>query len=237
MKIAFSTTCTSGYVQYMRVLIKSVLFNNPDFDYDYLIWTDGSISLADMNYFKSLYDKIHFIKIDKGKYAGYKKGVKCFSMECFFPRGYDKIIYNGADMLCKKSVKEIVDFDTDGKLGLQIENRRYGSYNNGCMIVPKELMTVDNYNGLMNNNYENSPIFGTDQKIIQLFFKKDIIKTPLEFNTLISELEFSKWDDIIFLHYIYKPNRDDFLSRSSQKLLDLWQSYEKMEVNECRPKK
>ena len=40
MKIAVAVTCTNGYMVLLDHLIKSVLKHNPDFDKDFLVFTD-----------------------------------------------------------------------------------------------------------------------------------------------------------------------------------------------------
>ena len=88
-----------------------------------------------------------------------------------------------------------------------------------------------NYQRLLESDYsKETRVFGTDQKAINLFFEDQIIATPNIFNTLISEVEFVRRADIIFLHYIYKPYRPDFMERTKHgaEFLKLWKKYEAM---------
>ena len=101
MKLAISATCSDGYVIFLDHLIKSILRHNPEFNKDFLIFCDGRLRKENRKYLTGLYKGFIFKDVDYNLYQEYgKSDMRFYSLECFNQRGYDRIIFWGADMLC-----------------------------------------------------------------------------------------------------------------------------------------
>jgi len=208
MKIAVSTTCSDGYVVLLDHLIKSVLKHNPKFNKDFLIFCDGRLRKENRDYLKKLYKKFKFVDCEWETYEkNYKGSIKYYSIESFALPNYDRVIYWGSDMLCMKSLDELFEVaETIGGIAMPKE-RRSGMYNNGSMIIGKEYLNVATYGNLLGFDIGKFPGHLQDQKLYNFFFK-DVQEIDLKFNTLVSETDFISKNEIVLLHYIYKPTQE-----------------------------
>jgi lipopolysaccharide biosynthesis glycosyltransferase len=185
------------------------------------------LSKESRNKILSIYDKVKFKDVDGDLYVKNKKeNIKYYSIECFNLKGYDKVIFQGADMLCLNSIDDLVNYECD--LGMIREKRRPTSFNNGNMIVGKKYINNKVYNELLKADYSEYKNFGVDQKLYNLYFKDKITETPQKFNTLVSEVDFLEFEEIIFLHYIFKPIYKEGQERLTQKLIDIWTKYKEL---------
>lgn len=230
MKIAVSTTCSDGYSIFLDHLIKSILKHNPGFDKDFFIFCDARLCQKNRDHFKSLYNGFIFKDVDNTVYEQNHKGsIKYYSIEAFGLTDYDRVIYWGADMLCMRSLDELwIEAEGEFEVAMTKEWRRGDDlpYNNGGMIIGKQHLTGDTYRKLIGHNVHDKPGHLTDQKLYNYFFAGRITKIERKYNTLVSELEFSLWRDIIMLHYIFKPTTPNGRSRLKKECLDAWREYD-----------
>lgn len=232
MKIAVSTTCSDGYVIFLDHFIKSILKHNPGFDKDFLIYCDARLKQSNRNLLSELYSGFKFVDVDYTLYQNNNKSdMKFYSIECF-QQTYDRIIYWGSDMLCLKPLDELFKIaeDIEG-IAMPKERRRGGTlpYNNGSMIIGKECLNKKTYAGLLGFNTDTHRSHLKDQKLYNLFFKDKIKEIHQKYNVLVSELDFIEWDEILLLHYIYKPVQKietDQLKNCGHNLLKLWRAYD-----------
>jgi lipopolysaccharide biosynthesis glycosyltransferase len=231
MNIGFATVCTDGYVKLLQVFLHSILKHNPDFKHPFYIFTDKEKLTADNEKaLKSVYSNVVFKYPDKQKYINHNKGdIKYFSLESF-NLDHDFIIYLGCDVLCLKKLDVLYDLlNTLDKhetfIGMTKEKRRVNTFNNNCMIIPKVFLNKGIYNKLLGYECKDDTIYGTDQKLFYGFFKKNVIEIDQLFNTLVSEAEYIDFNEILFLHYIYKPTNDN-TKMLKPYLLKIWKKYE-----------
>lgn len=226
-KIAFACTLSDNYIPLFKNLINSILRNNPGFDLDYFVFCDNRLSEYNRALLKCIYDRLIFRNIDSDLYFQYNKGnIKYFSIECFALNGYDRVIFQGADMLCIGNINPILEFECD--IGMNKERRRPGSFNNGNMIVSSKYINHETYVGLLDADYSAVAQYGTDQKLYNQYFRGLITETPLEFNTLVTEVGYTSIDKVIFLHYIHKPTHKkgrEFYQGGNRYLMDIWHEY------------
>jgi lipopolysaccharide biosynthesis glycosyltransferase len=234
MKIAVSTTCSDGYVIFLEHFIKSILEHNPKFEYDYYVFCDARLSQKNRENLLSIYKNFKFQSVDYSIYQDKQKAhMKYYSIEMFNIPGYDRIIYWGADMICKNSLHDLfqVAKDIDG-VAMPKEKRRNTSpcpFNNGSMIIGKKYIANGTYQKLLNFNNMVSPYNLTDQKLYNRFFDKKIEEIDQKYNVMVSELEFIKWDDILILHYFHKPTTNigrKALNEFDKRLVLLWREYD-----------
>jgi lipopolysaccharide biosynthesis glycosyltransferase len=232
MNIAVSTTCSDGYAVFLDHLIKSILEYNPKFDRDFVVFCDPRLCEQNRIHLKTIYPKFIFKDVDYYKYQEKNKAnMKFYSIECFNLE-YDRIIYWGSDMLCLNKLDSLLKLAEDIKgVAMPKENRRGSStpFNNGSMIVGQEYLNKDTYEDLLNADFSHKPEHLKDQKLYNYFFEGKIQKIDLKYNVLVSEIDWVDWDDIVLLHYIYKPTVDvsiKNLNKIDPKLYKIWAKYD-----------
>lgn len=221
--IAFTTTLSDNYVPLFRALLNSILKNN-NFNSDYIIFCDERLNKFNRINLCQMYSRLRFREIDKLKYFNSNKGhIKYYSIECFALRGYDRVIYQGADMLCIKNHNELLEIDCN--IGMTKEKRRPTSYSNGNMIIGKKYLNDKTYNDLLAADYQHVEMYGTDQKLFNCFFKNDIQPYEQKFNVIVTETDFLPFEDIVYLHYIHKPTLEKGRNNLKPGLVELWNEY------------
>lgn len=228
MKIAFATTCTDIYAEYLRVFLKSIIKNNHNFDIPVYVFTNSE-SLSEENRIKllSTYEKIIFHEVNHDTYETFSKGnVKYYSIECFrLPAEFDKVVYFGCDVLCLRTISPLLQVCEEIEdIGMTREKRR-PCFNNNCMIIDRKHINADTYYQLIEADYSKIDTYGTDQKLFNCYFAGKIKEIQHKFNVLVTEVNEIKEQDIIFLHYIHKPLSEKGRKNLSQKQINLWESY------------
>lgn len=194
-----------GYFELMKTCLKSILKHNPGFGLTFFIFHDKTVTKEMRKELDGIYWNIEFVEVNVEKYHKNKK-FKCtfYSIESFYPRGYDRIIFIGADCLCMNSIEPMLKVNVP--IGMPREKRRPEIFSNGIMIIGKENITKNRYNDLLETNYDHIKHFGTDMKLYNLFFKGQITEVEYRFDVVDTECpEFIDLQDVIFLHFINKP--------------------------------
>lgn len=233
MKVALACSCSTGYVVFLNVLLKSILKNNPDKQYPFFVFChkegqeDGCHSLMDWDRYnlKQIYPWIEFVDVDQSRHL-WREGSKCikyYSLEAFGLEGFDKVIYFGADMLNVKSLDSMINFE--GDLCMTREDRRRSTFNNGGMIIGKKYLSKQIADELVSYKPPVSDkYFGTDQALLCHYFEGKITEAPRSFNCLVTEPMNS--NEVVNWHYIIKPTTSNFVERCGTDLLLLWQRYQ-----------
>ena len=232
MNIAVSTTCSDGYVIFLAHFIRSILKHNPKFNYDFVVFCDPRLSQVNRDKLKNLYCNFIFHDVDYNLYQDKRKShMKYYSIE-MFNLDYDRVIYWGSDMLCVNSLHDLfhVAKDIEGVAMPKEKNREDGNYNfnNGSMIIGEQYTNNDTYTKLLDYDNLKPPYNLTDQKLYNNFFK-DITEIDQKYNTLVSEVQHIVWDEIVILHYIYKPivpASIGQLNNADKRLFSLWRQYD-----------
>lgn len=238
MKIAVACSLSNSHVIFLDHFVKSILDHNPKFNKDWLIFyreTDNiyRLSLSEKNrkHLLSLYPKFKFIPVDLDQYTKYGKSeVIYYSIELFNQTEWDRIIWWGADMLCLGKLGQLFKF-AKGITGVAMtREKRRGCWNNGSMIVGREFLNKKTYRELLtfeHGHQRYKKYYGHDQKIYNIYFKyPKIKKVHQKWNTLVSEIDFIKKDDIRIMHYFYKPTLDVGRHHLTKWQIDLWEKYD-----------
>lgn len=229
MKTALVCSCSTGYVWFLKTLLKSVKANNGmKYPFIVLCHEDGRGWKPLFNYereeLKAIYPGTVFMDIDPTKYierfgCNY---LKYFSVEAFGLDEYDQVIYFGADMLNLKPLYEMEIYRPGCGLLITREIKRPDTFNNGGMIIRKPFLDKSLPEKLIMHDGRKGT--GNDQALIASYFEGKITESDPRFNVLISAIV----DDPVNLHYYIKPNEASFISRCGQELFDLYEKYRLM---------
>lgn len=228
MNLVFATTCTDSYVELLTVFIKSILRHNPEFDKTFYVFHDQRLSFESQEELIRHYMGFKFMSIWNPNYSFHgKNNPKYFSLECFNLQdmGIDKIVYFGCDVICKGDISPLYEAAENVEtIGMSKEKRR-PCFNNNCMIIDKSIIDKKVYGDLLKHSTENLGTFGTDQAVLNVYFKNKITETEHRFNVLVTEINEIKWEEIIFLHYIHKPTNKIGRSNLGEHLVNVWEDY------------
>jgi lipopolysaccharide biosynthesis glycosyltransferase len=225
--IAFATVCTDGYEKYLAAFLRSLKAKNKGINVPfYVITTEDKLCKLSRTMLSKIYPNIIFNHVDEDKYFfNNKANVRYYSIDLFKIKGYEKVIYFGCDVICMDSISELFSIQVDN-IAMTREQRRQETFNNNCMIVNGSLCNDETYYALLTADYsENDRVYGTDQKVYTLYFDGKIRELPQKWNTLVSESELIEKEEIKFLHYIYKPDRDDSTLNLHQWQIDEYNKY------------
>jgi lipopolysaccharide biosynthesis glycosyltransferase len=210
-----------NYLDMAYVLIKSILHQNPWFNYPFHIFHITPLSDYDIDDFNLLYPGVEFHRIDIDAYPPAKRYPKFLSFEAFLLPG--KTVFIDADMLCLGSLEGIDTFEDEGLL--MVREKRRDTFNAGFMIINENMKSNDNYLGLLDTDYGHVDYFGNDQKSINLYFKDRITYMEQRWNVLITELDDLPLARVVFLHMIHKPHFFKEHDATYADLFKLWDEY------------
>ena len=118
--IALVSTLNKDYVLGFKVFLYSIVKNNPNISYDYVIFNEGDLTDADITELKQIYSKVIVKEIDTAyyndcKFQAYRnwKINPAHRLEIFKLGQYDKIIFFDTDMLCTGSIEELFTMNCD----------------------------------------------------------------------------------------------------------------------------
>ena len=215
MKVSFVTVATPPYIQYLKVMLHTFMENSGLADPSrpmYIIHHEiGPVKKKEL---KAICPQVVFVAIDVEKWTALKKrNPKYWSLASFgmvHPAAVDRLIYFDADLVFVKPVTELLEVKV--KLGMVHEKRR-NCFNAGLMVIDRSVLDRELLDTLLDIHKVRGE-FGHDQWIINDFFKGKIDPLPMEFNTLLSELDFlTDRSDAKILHYIYKPDCEERATR------------------------
>ena len=223
MKVAFAVSCNNLYVNCLFALLKSIVKNDPDFNYDFWV-IDSGLSDINKEKMRGIYSNIMFKSYDETIYHEHRKeNLKYRSIEMFSITGYDKVIQLGADCILLNPVTDLVNEECD--IGMPREKLRNNMFSSGIMIIGKKYLNKETYMGLLKASYDKVVMFGTDMKLYNCYFNDNITEIDYHYNVMVSEHTLPEWDlgKTIFLHYCHKPQatRD----KLPMYLYELWDGY------------
>lgn len=231
MKRALATVCTEGYVYFLTALLKSIIKNSAYRD-EFIVFVDDTMTATLKDTLSSIYPRIVFVDVPveafhkAGKYRKQFYGLMAFGLE-----GYDRVVYLGADMICLKPFEDI--FNVPGPLSMTRELARPSTLNSGAMVISREIMGPDVFASLLKISYPDDympEIYGSDQRLIQIYFKGRINVHDNKYNALVTETNHLPIDRAVFLHYVVKPNHPTFINRCGREAFDLWADINNAEV-------
>lgn len=217
MKTCFAMVITRNYFSMAQVALRSLRLNS-GFDIPCFIFcTDKNNhqtidSRIDELYV--IYNNLIIQKVDTEKYIQHGKGwAGYWSHEIFNIKGYDRIIFSDADVICLGRLTDIPTVD----LGMVWEVPRKQFFA-GFVSVGKKYLNAETYEAILRHQ-KKSGTWGRDQAVYNEYFKKDEITELHMKYTIVTN---KKCDDMRMLHYIFKPGPT---SRLSSEYRDLWTTH------------
>ena len=217
IKTCFAMVITRNYLTMAQVALRSLRLNS-GFDIPcYIFCTDNADPSQDYQSIDyrtdalfALYDNLIIQKVDTEKYKQYgKEWPGYWSHEVFNIKGYDRVIFSDADVICLGKLTDLPVVD----LGMVFENPR-NQFFAGFLSVGKKYLNAETYNAVL--KHQKKPgTWGRDQAVYNEYFKKgEITELPGKYTTVTNK----KCDDIRMLHYIFKPGPTSRLSPDYRKL-------------------
>jgi len=215
IKTCFAMVITSNYFPMAQVALRSLRLNSGlgdipcyvfCFDRNDHYWSIDSR----LDELMVLYDnKLIVQRVDAKKYAQHGKVWPGYwSHEMFNIKGYDRVIFTDADIICLGSLTSVPVVD----LGMVWEEPR-NQFFVGFVVVGKKYLNTETYEAVLKHQ-KKPETWGRDQAVYNEYFRKDeVTELDLKYNTVTNK----KSDDIRMLHYIYKSGSGQ-LSPEYQKL-------------------
>lgn len=240
MKIALATLLDDNFIIGLRIFIKSLLKNNPWFNYDFIVF-DGGLSESGKKRILEFYDKIIIKKINKDNYKNVRWSkvnkllkISVYKMENFRLYDYDRIVYMDVDMLVIGDISELFNFEGDIGGCRQYKTSLDGlakNINAGVYVINKNLINEETYKGLIKASEYGYNM--ADQIPLNNYFRNRMTILPKMYNVEKRILHTKNCKDILknarVIHYVgskpwqlIKPNKQEM---QYKELEDIWKSY------------
>lgn len=231
MKIALVSLITEDFYPGFVGFIKSLLVNNPSFNYEFLLLHEG-VTKEFMNRCQVYYSRLKFKKLDLGKYTKIDMSrthdrlkSTYYKLEIFNLVEYDRIVFIDLDTVVIGNILPLFLDCQDKIYGAQaynyIKDNLSNRINSGVMVINKEAINEETYSGLIDTAQKGFSM--PDQKTINIYFKGEISYLGKGFN-IEKRMYYSKryqygleYDNIRILHYvsskpwdIEKEDKEDF---------------------------
>lgn len=180
---------TKDFIVGYRVFIQSFLKHNPWFDHDIVIMP-FDLTDKDIEYVRSFYDKIKFVKPLYDNYRNInKKGLRYekfvynyYKLDIFTYTKYEKIVSVDCDMLVQGDISELfIKKYGLGAVPIFTKNdRRRGEFNGGLIVIDSGFNNEINYNKVLRQiiyPYEHA-----EQDILNNVFRKSYMVIPKTYN-------------------------------------------------------
>jgi lipopolysaccharide biosynthesis glycosyltransferase len=225
---AFFTALNDDFMPGMRALLKSLLINNPWFDLDYLILTDGNLSDESIAELCNIYNKIKIIHVKKEDYSGCKDTIEKWNYNLFYRfdvfdlehMNYDNIIMIDSDMLILKDISELLSLNSDfaacrkyPDMLPELNYLKKNFFNCGLMKLSKKIIKKIHKNNLI--NLANKKNWSSDQPLFNLYFHEKVTFLPENYNIVSSAVTKDTMKDIAILHF--HGNSKPWMSSESKK--------------------
>ena len=186
---AIVTVLNDAFVEYFRVLLFSIRKHNPGFDLPVVILhsrTLSPLSLSQRDQLLSVHANIDFLEVDESPYTSFfpvtppRLHPALLKLEIFAARGYERLLFLDADMLCLGDLRELfalsVPFaacpagkDRAKKERLRNDFHRRRGFNTGVMMIGKDHLDGRTYTKLLRQRLAPCPT--ADQDILNRFFR------------------------------------------------------------------
>ena len=234
MKIAFATTVTRNYLPYLRALLNSIKINSPSVAGIPFICYTGTNDTAEIKkkesvltwkekqQLKELYPSVEFRTVDVSKYVVTSKLTPLFwRMEVFNLRGYDKVIFIDADMICLKDISGLLNIECD--IGTTEQTKGWKDWNWGLFIVGRKYLNSKTYKWLLDAKHDQTKP-AEPMHLFTKLFGKELYEIPQKYNRIVPQLSVAKMFDNEMIHYIYKP-LTKLEGHIKPEYLELWKKY------------
>ena len=237
------TSLNDEFMITFEPFIKSFLYYNSWFDYDFVI-LDLGLSMSTKERCLKLYPKCKFIKPKKENYKDVNFAKTHLKLQPtyykldMFSRPYDRVVSIDVDMIVQGYIREVFDCDKPiaGCQGyIQRKDKLSNEINTGLVVINKEFLNDETYKRLIAvaKPGHNMP----DQKTINQYFKNRIHFLPKKYNCekrIWRSERFKMWDfknAMTIIHYVgYKPwqkNKPDY-DQGYDELEAVWWEWKKL---------
>ena len=213
LKTCFAMVVTRNYLSMAQVALRSLRINS-GLDIPCYIFCSDKIDYLSLdirvNGLHALYKNLIIQKVDTRKYERISKGWPGYwSHEIFNIKGYDRVIFSDADVICLGSLTDLPEVD----LGMVFEEPR-NQFFAGFISVGKKYLNTEIYAAILKHQ-KHKGTWGRDQAVYNEYFKKgEITVLDKKYTTVTNK----KCDDLRMLHYIFKPGPTSRLSPEYRKL-------------------
>jgi len=219
-KICCCSTLDDRYIKGFVVFLKSLLTNNPWFNYSYCIFTNGELSKKNIDLITSIYSNIFIKKIDSKAYEGctYCTKWRTWNINCierfdlFTLSDYDRVIFFDTDMFVKGDILDLFKEEADfGAVELLPKNAVIDhpsktqpwlkTFNGGLLSVSKKYLNNNTKQALIDIAF--SKVWSSDEPILNTFFTNE--KTtflPRKYNTLTAAITEDIFDEAKVIHFV-----------------------------------
>ena len=220
-----------------EAFIKSFLHNNSWFDYDFVI-LDVGLSDNSRDVICSYYDKIKFIKPNKGNYRDVnfnktheKLRNTYYTLDVFNQTDYDRIVFIDMDTVVLDDISELFQFE-GGFGAVKSYNAKFDelndSINSGVFVVNKQYINERTYYDLIRVARPGYSM--PDQKTINKFFRGKMEFFNKSYNVEKRMLHTKKYkhilDKIKILHFVsskpWQQEKPNDIERSFGEFEKIW---------------
>jgi lipopolysaccharide biosynthesis glycosyltransferase len=188
-KPVIMTVLNDAFAEYFRVLLFSIIKHNPGFDLPLVILyseTLSPLSTGEQEHIRAMYPNVTFEVIDEKPFARFfpvtppRLHPALLKLDIFRPRGFDRVIFLDADMLCLGDLSGLFGLDVSFGASLagkdrekkeRMKNRfkfRLG-FNTGVLTIGKKYLDGGMYRRLMHQKVKPCPT--ADQDILIRAFR------------------------------------------------------------------
>jgi lipopolysaccharide biosynthesis glycosyltransferase len=211
---AFFTALNDDFMPGMRALLNSLLVNNPWFNLDYLILTDGSLSDKSISELHKIYSKIKIINVKKDDYLQCRETTEKWNYNLYYRfdvfelgnLNYNKIIMIDSDMLILKDISELLSYNCSfgvcrkyPDIFPELNSFENNFFNCGLMLLSgKNIIKLHKDNLITFARQRN---WSSDQPLFNLYFRNTTSFLPEKYNTVSSAVTKENLSDISILHF------------------------------------
>lgn len=207
----------SEYVIAFKVFLQSLLKHNRDLNIDYVVFFDESLSLADLNCFYKIYEKLIFIPIKNNDYINFNFESKrnwSLNPACrleIFKLNYDKVIYFDVDAVCLKPINEILNLNVSfagvlhelhdiNQIKTQFRFKPDVGFNGGFLIIKKEFLNENYFNKI--KEVINSSLWYGNQGPLNVVFKDVVTLLDNKYFLPTTHANLRNLKDAFFIHFL-----------------------------------
>ena len=211
---AFFTALNDNFMPGMKALLNSLLANNPWFDLDYLILTDGGLSDKSISELHKIYSKIKIIHVKKDDFVQCKETTEKWNYNLYYRfdvfelegLNYDKIIMIDSDMLILRDISELLNYTCNfgackkyPDILPELNCLESNFFNCGLMLLSRKNIIKLHKDNLI--TFAKEKIWSSDQPLFNLYFRNTVFFLPEKYNTVSSAVTKDNLSDISILHF------------------------------------
>lgn len=220
-----------SFVRLFKAFLRSFVEQNPTLCRVMFYIFHRDLTQEQMAQLREIHPLLMFMSVNEEPYEHFAEALgwgprsdlmaKFWALETYSLSYLKRALFLDVDLLCLQPIDELLEIDCP--IGMARELRR-PCFNSGVVSIGEENLDQKVYRDLL--AFEIDPNrFGKDQQILNRYFEGRITEIPQRFNTLVSEAKFGL-EEVVLLHYIYKPVAKVGMNKLSSEILNLWRKYD-----------